>query len=71
MEFGKLLNDIMADNTYNIGQSVRFGAYGEDPDADKVFTITEIKDGVFCTEYTLQGENGNTFTAYPDEVFPK
>lgn len=54
-----------------IGQQVRFGAYGETPDPNKLFTITEIKDGAFCTEYTLQGENGNTFTAYADEVFPK
>ena len=54
-----------------IGQQVRFGAYGETPDPYKLFTITEIKDGVFCTEYTLQGENGETFTAYADEVFPK
>lgn len=56
---------------FTIGKQVRFGAYGETPDPDKLFTITEIKDGAFCTEYTLQGESGNTFTAYADEVFPK
>ena len=54
-----------------IGEKVRFGAYGETPDPDKLFTITEIKDGAFCTEYTLQSENGETFTAYDGEVFPK
>lgn len=55
---------------FTIGQQVRFGAYGEDPD-NKTYTIIDIKNGAFCTEYTLQGESGNTFTAYPDEVFPK
>lgn len=51
------------------GDKVLFGAYG-DFDNAKTCTIVDIKNGVFCDEYTLQGESGNTFTAYPDEIRP-
>lgn len=50
-------------------ERVLFGAYG-DFDDPKICTIVDIKKGVFCEEYLLQGESGNTFIAYPDEIRP-